>query len=248
MSDVNNINNLENTLQDTNKKKFSFRKIWRIFKILVIVFFASSIGTVILYSFVPVFVTPLMIIRSVEKIFDGKKPKIDKKWVNIKNISNNMPLAVISGEDQNFVNHNGFDFEAMRIAYKNNKKGKRIHGASTISQQTAKNVFLWPSRNYIRKGLEVYFTCLIELFWSKKRIMEVYLNVIETGDGIYGVEAASQKYFKKSAKKLSKSEAAAIAASLPNPRRFNAAKQTNFFINHKAFIEKYMSYVETIKY
>jgi monofunctional biosynthetic peptidoglycan transglycosylase len=143
---------------------------------------------------------------------------IRKQWVSLKNISQNMQLAVICGEDQNYCKHWGFDIKAIRAAAENNLKGGKKRGASTISQQTAKNVFLWEGRSWIRKGLEVWFTALIELLWGKERIMEVYLNVIETGDGLFGVEAASQNYYGKSADQLKKAEAAQIAGLLPCPR------------------------------
>ena len=147
-----------------------------------------------------------------------------------------MQRAVIKAEDYKFYQHNGFDFEAIQKAIEYNKTHKRKIGASTISQQTAKNVFLWPSRSWIRKGLEVYFTVLIEFFWSKERIMEVYLNSIEMGEGIYGVEAVAQEHFNKPAYKLTKRQAALIAATLPNPRKFNSAKPSPYMIKRQAKI------------
>jgi len=201
---------------------------------------------VILYRFIPIYITPLMVIRSVEQIFDGELPTIHKRWVPIEEISTNMSRAVMAGEDQNFMNHYGFDFKAMKRAFEYNKKGKKIRGGSTISQQTAKNVFLWPGRSYIRKAFEAYFTGLIELFWPKERIMEVYLNVIETGDGYYGVEMAAQKYYKKPAKKLGKSEAASIAACLPNPRKYKPTSSSRFVQRHKSFILKYMGHMPKV--
>jgi monofunctional biosynthetic peptidoglycan transglycosylase len=156
----------------------------------------------------------------------------------------------MASEDQKFYEHNGFDWEAIKKAYEYNAKKKRkrpIKGASTISQQTAKNVFLWPGRSWVRKGFEVYFTFLIELFWSKERIMEVYLNVIEMGDGVYGAEAASQTYFKKPASKLTKDNAAAIAAILPNPRKYSASKPGPYIQQRKEWIKRNMGYVERLK-
>lgn len=152
-----------------------------------------------------------------------------------------MQLAVVTSEDQQFLWHHGFDLEAIEKAMKYNEKQKKrkrnkMRGASTISQQTAKNVFLFPARNFLRKGLEVYFTALIEIFWSKQRILEVYLNVIETGDGIYGVEAAAQYYFHKPAAKLTAPEAALIAAVLPNPRKYNAGNPSGYVLRRQAFI------------
>lgn len=143
---------------------------------------------------------------------------IKKEWVPLENISQNMQLAVICGEDQNYCQHWGFDVKAIKAAAEHNLKGGKKRGASTISQQTAKNVFLWEGRSWIRKGLEVWFTGLIELIWGKERIMEVYLNVIETGEGLFGVEAAAQTYYGKSAFQLKKYEAAQIAGLLPCPR------------------------------
>jgi monofunctional biosynthetic peptidoglycan transglycosylase len=184
--------------------------------------FLFSILMVIVYRFVPVPITILQLTRCVEQVQEGKPLKLNKDWEPLENISNKLQLAVVCGEDQKFLNHYGFDVEAIEEALERNKKGKRIRGASTISQQTAKNVFLWEGRTWMRKGMEVYFTALIELFWSKERIMEVYLNVIEMGDGIYGAEAASQTYFNKSAAKLTNAEAALIASILPNPRKYSA--------------------------
>jgi monofunctional biosynthetic peptidoglycan transglycosylase len=177
-----------------------------------------------------------MLIRVVENIADNKKPSITKDWVPLSQISPNLVLAVIASEDNNFESHIGVDFKAIEKAQKLNKKGKKMRGASTISQQTAKNAFLWPARTYIRKGLELYFTGLIELLWGKKRIMEVYLNIIEMGDGIYGAEAASQLYFHKPAKNLTRDEAAAIAAVLPNPRRWRPDKPTAYVARTKSRI------------
>jgi monofunctional biosynthetic peptidoglycan transglycosylase len=188
-----------------------------------------------------------MIIRCIEQKGDGKKMKLDKDWMSLDEISPVMPLAVIAAEDQNFEEHVGFDIDAIKKAEEYNKKhkGKRVKGASTITQQTAKNVFLWPSRSWVRKGFEVYFTLLIEVFWSKKRIMEVYLNVIETGDGIYGVEAAARKYFKKPSAKLSIREAAKIAAVLPNPRKWNPLNPTPRVAKKTQRIIRYMGQLES---
>lgn len=203
------------------------RKILRATAFFLAGFLALSIALVVLYRFVPVAFTPLMAIRTCEQLFDDKREiRFEKKWVSLKNINPNLVSAVITAEDQKFHEHHGFDIEAIQksIAYNNRKNGKRIKGGSTISQQTAKNVFLWPNRDWVRKGFEAYFTVLIELIWGKERIMEVYLNVIETGDGIYGAEAASRHFFKKSASRLNRQEAASIAAILPSPLRSNPAK------------------------
>lgn len=186
-------------------------------------FFGLSIFFVVLFRFVPVPVTPLMVIRSVEQVFGDDDLRLKHDWVPIEDISRHLPLAVICSEDQNFMNHSGFDLDAIQRSVDAAKRGaKRVKGASTISQQTAKNVFLWPGRSWVRKGFEVYFTVLIEFVWSKERIIEVYLNSIEMGKGIYGAEAAAEFYWKTSAKNLSRSQAAAIAAILPNPRKYSA--------------------------
>lgn len=181
-------------------------------------------------------ITPLMIIRCVEQKKEGKELKLKKDWEPLEKISPNLQLAVVCSEDQNFVKHSGFDFDAINRAIEYNEHHQRKHGASTISQQTAKNVFLWTGRSWIRKGLEVYFTFLIERLWYKERIMEVYLNVIETGDGIYGAQAAATAFFHKNANNLTKGEAALIAAVLPNPIRFSIAKPSGYVIKRQGWI------------
>jgi monofunctional glycosyltransferase len=194
------------------------RWFFRIFLKVILWFFGLSIGMVILNSIMPVLFTPLMLVRSAQQMGDSKRDlRWRYDWVPLKEISPQLQLAVVCAEDQEFLEHEGFDFEAIEKAYKYNKTHKRKRGASTISQQTAKNVFLWPQRSWLRKGLEVYFTFLIELFWSKERIMNAYLNVIEFGDGIYGAEAAARHFFGKKAKDLNRQEAALLAAVLPNP-------------------------------
>lgn len=207
-----------------------------------------SIGMVILYKWVPVPITPLMLIRGVENYQNDKPFSWEHDWVSIDKISKNMQLAVICSEDQNFLNHKGFDVNAIEKAYENNKKGKRIKGASSISQQTAKNVFLWPERSWLRKGLEVYFTFLIETIWSKERIIEVYLNSIEMGPGIYGAEAAATYWYNKPASKLAPYEAASIAAILPNPLKFKARPATNYIERRKAWIVRQMGYFGKLDY
>ena len=221
-------------------KKF----IYTIFRFGLIFFFGSSIIFTLLYRFINPPATPLMYIRVIENIADQKTPAITKKWMSLKDISPNLVLAVIASEDNNFESHYGLDFKAIEKAKKLNAKGRKMRGASTISQQTAKNVYLWQARTYVRKGLELYFTGLIELVWGKKRIMEVYLNVIEMGDGIYGAEAASQYYFHKPAKNLSRDEAASIAAVLPNPRRWKPDKPTAYVSRTKSRILWAMNRVE----
>ena len=169
-----------------------FRVIRKILRWIVIGFFGSTILAVIAYRFLPVYVTPLMLIRTTEQVIDGRSIAWHHRWKPMEKISKHLPVAVMASEDQRFLLHHGFDFDAIQRAIKHNKTHERKQGASTISQQTAKNVFLWNGRSWLRKGLETYFTFLIELFWSKQRIMEVYLNSIEMGDGIYGNTAKSE--------------------------------------------------------
>lgn len=222
--------------------KIFFIKLWRIFWKTTMAFIVLSVVSVIIFRWVPVPVTPLMLIRGVEQKLDGKDFKLKHDWVSLDEISPKLQLAVVCSEDQNYLKHFGFDFKAIEKALKENEKGKRIRGGSTISQQTAKNVFLWPGRSYIRKAFEIWFTLLIEVFWSKERIMEVYLNSIEMGDGVYGAEAASQFWFHKSALKLSKDEASAIAAVLPNPLKYKATPPSQYINIRKAWIKQQMNF------
>lgn len=198
----------------------------------------------VLFKFVPVPFTPLMAIRALEHKDEGKEMTCSHHWVALEYISPNLQKAVIASEDGNFLEHNGFDFKAMQKAFESNQKGKKLKGGSTISQQTAKNVFLWQGRSYLRKGLEAYFTVLIELIWGKERIMEVYLNSIEMGDGVYGAQAAAKHWYKKEAKNLTKYEAAGIAAILPNPRKFKATNSSSYINRRKAKISKFIGYTK----
>ena len=209
--------------------------ILRVLKLLFIFFVGSSILAVILFRFVNPPITYLMIERGFERKAAGKDWKIEKQWKNFDEISDNMKRAAVAAEDQSFLENHGFDFNAIEKAYKKNEHSKKLIGGSTITQQTAKNVFLWPGRSFIRKGLEAYFTMLMDVFWSKKRIMEVYLNVIETGDGIYGVEAASQEYFHKPAARLTNQQAAAIASIFPSPLRWSANNPSPY-VRHRQYL------------
>ena len=199
---------------------------------LFIVLVAGPVVTVLLYRFIPPPVTPLMVIRAVE----GRG--LDHRWKSIGKVSPALPRALIAAEDARFCEHHGFDFNALQKAYANNEAGKKIRGGSTISQQTAKNVFLWPGRSYVRKGLEAWFTVLIETFWGKKRIMEVYLNSIEYGSGIYGAEAASQRYFGVGASQLNQVQASRLAAILPSPLKWNAVKPGRYVAKRSQKIGK----------
>ena len=223
-----------------------FNRIKKILKWVVVVFFGSTILSVVALRFIPVYFTPLMFIRLGEQIAKGEEMKMRHSWVPLEDIAPSLPLAVMASEDARFLEHNGFDFNAIEKAAKRNmrNKNKRKLGASTISQQTAKNVFLWPGRTWVRKGFEVYFTALIEMMWSKERIMEVYLNSIEMGDGIYGAEAVAQRHFHCSAKDLSKSECAMIAVSLPNPRKFDSAHPSSYMRKRQSSILREMKFVK----
>lgn len=220
-----------------------FKKITKFLLRATLWFIGISIFFVVLFKFVPVPFTPLMAIRFIENKMDGNEVIYSHDWEPIENISTNLQKAVIASEDSNFLTHSGFDFEAIEKAMKNNEQGKKIKGGSTISQQTAKNVFLWQDRTYLRKGLEAYFTVLIELIWSKERIMEVYLNSIEMGNGVYGAQAASQHWYSKNASQLSQREAAGIAAILPNPRKFKASNSSSYINRRKNRIVRHMKYV-----
>lgn len=220
-------------------------KILKLFGKIVVYFFVSSISIVIVYKFLPPPVTPIMILRVFEGWFEGKNVGIQKKWVSYEDISKNFFRAVVAAEDARFMSHSGFDWDAIDAArrYNEARKGKKLRGASTISMQTAKNAFLWHGRNYVRKALEAYFTILIEFVWGKKRILEVYVNIIEFGEGIYGVEAASRHYFAKPAKDLTRREAALLAAVLPNPRRWSPAAPTPYIEKRVDFIQGRMNSV-----
>jgi monofunctional biosynthetic peptidoglycan transglycosylase len=212
------------------------KKIGRFILRCILAFFVLSILSVVAFRYIPVPFTPLMVTRCVQQSLAGKPIKLYKTWEPLNKISPHLQLAVVCSEDQNFISHMGFDVKAIQEDIEYNKTHKDKRGASTISQQTAKNVFLWPSRSFIRKGFEVYFTFLIELCWSKERIMEVYLNVIEMGDGIYGAEAASQSYYHKHAKDLYPAQAAAIASILPGPLLYKISNPPGFVLARQHWI------------
>ena len=218
----------------------------KIVKWIVVAFLASTILSVILLRFVPVVLTPTMVIRCAQQLKEGKELKLRHHWVPLESISPDLPLAVMAGEDAHFLEHHGFDFKAIVSAAERNRKHpeKQKLGASTISQQTAKNVFLWPGRSWLRKGFEAYFTVLIELFWTKQRIMEVYLNSIEMGDGIYGADAVAQEHFNVTASQLTRSQCALITATLPNPRRFSSKHPSAYMLKRQSRILHEMRYIK----
>jgi len=218
-------------------------------KALIMSFLFLSVYYTLCFAFIAPQRTPLMLKRMLEQYRNGEEVFYYHEWVPIGDISPHLAQAVVASEDNRFTKHYGIDFGAIKKARAyNQQSNRRKRGASTISQQTAKNVFLWPKRSYLRKGFEVYFTLLIETFWSKKRIMEVYLNMIEMGPGIYGAEAASQYYFRKPASKLNNAEAAMLAISLPNPRKRNPAKPTAYMYRRQQDILSLMRKIGNIEW
>lgn len=208
------------------------------------IFIAASFLWVLVLKFVNPPYTLLMLQRGLEQKRIDQEWSIQKQWVPYAQLSDHLKRAAIAGEDANFMSHNGFDTQAIKEAFQKNKSGGSLRGGSTISQQTSKNIFLWPQRSWVRKGFEAYFTVLIELVWGKKRILEVYLNCIEMGDGIFGAESAAQHYFGKSAEKLNRRESALIIAVLPNPRRWSPLKPTNFIERKTSTIIRYMGHYQ----
>lgn len=211
---------------------------------IVLFFFGSTILAVLIYRFAPVPLTPLMVIRCAQQVGRGEKIRLKHHWVHLDEMSKYLPVAVMASEDQRFLEHHGFDFTEIQNALEERRSGKRFRGGSTISQQTAKNVFLWPESSWLRKGLEVYFTGLIELCWSKERIMEVYLNSIEMGDGIYGAEAVAQQHFGRTAARLTRANCALIAATLPNPLKYSSKKPSRYMLRRQTAIMKQMRHID----
>jgi monofunctional biosynthetic peptidoglycan transglycosylase len=205
---------------------------------LLMIYLISSVTSCILLRWIPPVTSMFMLHRHVED-FPAFKA-IDYTWVSAKDISPNAMMAVIASEDQRFMQHFGFDFHAISVSIEDYMDGEKLRGASTISQQVAKNLFLAPSKNFVRKALEVWFTLCVEIFWSKQRILEVYLNIAEFGDHLFGIEAASQRYFGIHAKQLSRSQAALLAATLPNPIRLKAAKPSNYVLKRRNWILRQM--------
>ena len=220
------------------------RIFYRILRWAVALFFLSTVAAVLCYKWLPVRLTPLMVIRCVEHVGNGERPRLKHQWVPLTEMSKYMPVAVIASEDQKFLLHNGCDTEAIGQAVQERAKGGRRRGGSTISQQTAKNVFLWPASSWLRKGFEVYFTFLIEMLWSKQRIMEVYLNSIEMGPGIYGIDAVAEYHFGgKEASQLTRSECALIAATLPNPLKYSSKTPSYYMQQRQRRIEREMRFI-----
>ena len=212
-------------------KKSLKKRLTRIFKWVLkfaVIFFVSTVLLVFAMRWINPITSSIMIQRQISALFHGEFELIKYHWVNYNDVSKFMPIAIVAAEDQNFPKHFGFDFKQIEKALKQNKRGKRIRGASTITQQVAKNLFLWEGKSLVRKGIEAYFTLLIELLWDKQRILEVHMNIAEMGNNIFGVGTASLAYFKKSPAKLTKAQAALLAAILPNPNKYSAVKPSGY--------------------
>ena len=219
------------------------KKIQKLLRWIVLLFFGSTILFVFIYKWSPVYVTPLMIIRCAQQVSRGETIRLKHHWVPLDSMSIYLPVAVMASEDQRFLTHNGFDFIEIDKALQERRSGKRYRGGSTISQQTAKNVFLWPKSSWLRKGLEAYFTVLIEYVWGKERIMEVYLNSIEMGDGIYGAEAVAQQHFGRPATTLTRPNCALIAATLPNPLKYSSKAPSSYMLKRQTTIMTQMRHI-----
>jgi monofunctional biosynthetic peptidoglycan transglycosylase len=229
-----------------NRSKFKLgqfiRRLPKIILKIFLGFIILSVFFVLMLKWINPLTSSIMVQRKIEAIVTFKERQmIAYEWFSYDNISKQMAVAVIAAEDQNFPYHFGFDFEQIEKALKQHERGRRLRGASTITQQVAKNLFLWEGRSLIRKGLEAYFTLLIELLWSKERTLEVYLNIIEMGDMIFGVGAASQIYFKKLPIKLTRSQAALLTATIPNPKRFSAKRPSGYILRRQNWILGQMS-------
>ena len=206
---------------------------------LVVACVILSVLAVLLLRWIPPPGSAFIAQRQVQAWWTGERDfRLRHEWVGWGEVSPELRIALVAAEDQKFPEHHGFDWDAIDAAWQHNREGRRVHGASTISQQTAKNLFLWPGRSWLRKGFEAYFTVLIETLWPKRRILEVYLNVAEFGDGIYGAEAASRAYFRKPAARLSRREAALLAAVLPSPRKLHPDRPSRYLLAAAAWIER----------
>jgi monofunctional biosynthetic peptidoglycan transglycosylase len=234
------------------KKETPQSKISRLLRIIgrvILATVAFSVIVVLCLRWVPPPTSAFMLEQQVDRFFQGKhQPPIRYRWVAWKAISSQMPLAIIAAEDQKFPQHWGFDVQAISEAMEKNKQGNNLRGASTITQQVAKNLFLWSGRSYVRKGLEAYLTILLELLWTKQRILEVYLNIVEFGDGIYGVSTAAETFIGKRPSELTKGDAALLAAVLPNPKQLNVRSPSPHMLERKRWIEEQMEQLGGVGY
>ena len=220
-------------------RKPRWRRLLRAAFLSVLALFALSWLCVLILRFVPPFTSAFMVERRLAALVQGEHGfALKYQWIPFSKVSSELPIALIAAEDQKFPVHHGFDLQAIADALDDAEEGERLRGASTISQQTAKNLFLWNGRSFVRKGLEAYFTVLLELTWPKRRILEVYLNVAEFGDGIYGAQAAAQEYFRKSAAQLTAHDAAVLASVLPNPKKLHADRPSAYVERHAGWVER----------
>lgn len=209
-----------------------------------LLFVLLSVVQVATLRFVDPWFSAFMVSRQLEAWGDGQwRFRIAYDWRDLEDISRYVPLAVVASEDQNFAEHFGFDLRAIEKARKNNAKGRKVRGGSTISQQTAKNLFLWSGRSWVRKGIEAWYTLLIEALWPKHRIIEVYVNIVEFGDGVYGAQAAARTFFRKDASQLTAAEAARMAAVLPSPRRYSISRPGPYVQRRAQAIQRQMRYI-----
>ena len=228
------------------KKKFNFKNLIKLlsklFLKILLGFVLTSVFSVIVLKWINPITSSIMLQRKIEAMVTFKdKQLVAYYWVSYDEISQHMAVSVIAAEDQNFPFHFGFDFKQIEKAIEHNERGGRLRGASTITQQVAKNLFLWEGRSFIRKGIEAYFSLLIEIFWTKRRILEVYLNIVEMGDMIFGVGAASKIYFYRHPEKLQLDQAALLAATLPNPKWYSVRNPSNYVLKRKDWIKRQMS-------
>lgn len=230
------------------KKKGFFSGILKFLFLIILIFFVGTFLQVLILKWVPPLFSSFMAIRKVEFVIKGSPSTIHYHWKPYDEISEEFALAVIAAEDQKFPDHFGFDLKAIETAIEDNKNRPNIRGGSTISQQVAKNLFCWPGKSYFRKAVESYYTLLIELLWNKKRILEVYINVAELGSGIYGAEAASINYFNQPAKKISRNQAALLAAVLPSPRKYSVIRPSKYVSGRAEWIKRQMNQLGGKKY
>lgn len=226
-------------LQNNAQRKSLPRRILRWIGITLLIWVVSSVLIVVIFRFVPPPTSAVMVGRRIDAVIDNEHGfALRYRWTPMTKVSSNLPIALVASEDQKFPTHHGFDVDAIQTALADAEEGSRLRGASTISQQVAKNLFLWNGRSFIRKGFEVYFTVLIEALWPKRRIIEVYLNIAEFGDGVYGVGAASERYFRSSPQQLNPHQSALLAAVLPSPRKLHAERPSAYVQRRASWIER----------
>ena len=234
---------LDGTIAQMNSRKPAKqslpRRIARWIGVALLLWIAASVMLVVILRFVPVPTSAFMLERRMEALLDRQQAfSLRYRWTPLDQVSLNLPIALVAAEDQKFPNHHGFDVDAIQSALADAEDGERLRGASTISQQVAKNLFLWNGRSFVRKGFEAYFTVLIEVLWPKRRIIEVYLNIAEFGDGIYGVGAASERYFRSTPAQLNPQQCALLAAVLPNPRKLHVERPSVYVQRRANWIER----------